>query len=60
MSVELLILGGTGEARALAAALHAAGEHGFVSSLAGRVSAPALPAGAVRIGGFGATRASRR
>ncbi len=53
MGTALLILGGTGEARALAATLHVADEHGFVSSLAGRVSAPALPAGAVRIGGFG-------
>ncbi|MEU5694972.1 cobalt-precorrin-6A reductase [Actinosynnema sp. NPDC020468] len=46
----VLLLGGTGEGRALAAALT-----GFrvVSSLAGRVSAPRLPVGEVRIGGFG-------
>jgi precorrin-6A/cobalt-precorrin-6A reductase len=51
--MRVLILGGTGEARALAAAL--ADQPGFdvTSSLAGRVSDPALPVGAVRIGGFG-------
>lgn len=43
----ILILGGTGEARELASRVPA------VSSLAGRVSNPALPAGEVRIGGFG-------
>ncbi|SMD17712.1 cobalt-precorrin-6A reductase [Lentzea albidocapillata] len=43
----ILILGGTGEARALASRVPA------VSSLAGRVSNPALPVGEVRIGGFG-------
>ena len=49
----VLVLGGTGEARAVAAAL--AGRPGWrvVSSLAGRVSSPALPAGEVRVGGFG-------
>lgn len=46
------MLGGTAEARALAAALVAVGVD-VVSSLAGRVSEPALPAGRVRIGGFG-------
>jgi precorrin-6A/cobalt-precorrin-6A reductase len=51
--VRVLILGGTGEARALAARLDAAAGVTVVSSLAGRVSAPALPAGEVRIGGFG-------
>jgi precorrin-6A/cobalt-precorrin-6A reductase len=49
----LLILGGTGEARALAAAVVADGSRRVVSSLAGRVSAPLLPAGEVRLGGFG-------
>ncbi|WSG48249.1 cobalt-precorrin-6A reductase [Dactylosporangium sp. NBC_01737] len=46
----VLILGGTGEARRLAAALT-----GFrvISSLAGRVADPALPPGEVRVGGFG-------
>ncbi|WP_207312093.1 cobalt-precorrin-6A reductase [Lentzea alba] len=43
----ILILGGTGEARELAARVPA------ISSLAGRVSAPRLPAGEVRVGGFG-------
>jgi precorrin-6A/cobalt-precorrin-6A reductase len=46
------VLGGTAEARALAAVLVADG-HEVVSSLAGRVSRPALPVGAVRTGGFG-------
>ncbi|MGH3277362.1 MAG: precorrin-6A/cobalt-precorrin-6A reductase, partial [Streptosporangiaceae bacterium] len=51
----VLILGGTGEARALARCLVASGPPGLavVSSLAGRVSRPALPEGDVRIGGFG-------
>ncbi|KAB7845456.1 cobalt-precorrin-6A reductase [Streptomyces mobaraensis] len=50
---HILILGGTTEARRLAAAL--AGEPALrvTSSLAGRVAAPRLPAGQVRIGGFG-------
>lgn len=43
----ILVLGGTGEARELAARVPA------ISSLAGRVSAPRLPVGEVRIGGFG-------
>ncbi|WP_068020435.1 cobalt-precorrin-6A reductase [Nocardia mexicana] len=53
--MKALILGGTGEARELAET--ATGEPGFeiVSSLAGRVRAPVLPAGAVRVGGFGGT-----
>jgi precorrin-6A/cobalt-precorrin-6A reductase len=53
VSIRLLILGGTGEARRLAAAL--AGRPGLdvVSSLAGRVREPTLPAGQVRVGGFG-------
>ncbi len=49
---RILILGGTAEARELAASLHAAGV-AVTSSLAGRVSRPRLPAGAVRVGGFG-------
>jgi precorrin-6A/cobalt-precorrin-6A reductase len=53
--VRVLILGGTGEARALAAALHGRSELDVVSSLAGRVSNPALPVGGVRVGGFGGT-----
>lgn len=47
----VLILGGTGEARGLAAALDGAGVP-IVSSLAGRVRDPALPVGDVRVGGF--------
>jgi len=51
----VLILGGTSEARELAGRLVTAGVPGLrvVSSLAGRVSAPAMPAGEVRIGGVG-------
>jgi precorrin-6A/cobalt-precorrin-6A reductase len=51
--LTVLVLGGTSEARELAVAL--AGRPGLrvISSLAGRVSNPALPAGEVRIGGFG-------
>ncbi|MFB7471750.1 cobalt-precorrin-6A reductase [Kitasatospora sp. NPDC056184] len=51
---HVLLLGGTTEARALAAAL-AAGHPALrvTSSLAGRVAEPRLPAGEVRIGGFG-------
>jgi precorrin-6A/cobalt-precorrin-6A reductase len=52
----ILILGGTGEARELAAGLHARGVP-VTSSLAGRVARPRLPAGAVRIGGFGGPEA---
>ena len=48
----ILILGGTGEARQLAEALTAR-EVRVVSSLAGRVARPRLPAGEVRVGGFG-------
>ncbi|MDX1872859.1 cobalt-precorrin-6A reductase [Mycolicibacterium sp. 120266] len=51
--MRVLILGGTGEARALAAALHPRVQ--VISSLAGRVPDPALPVGEVRIGGFGGT-----
>jgi precorrin-6A/cobalt-precorrin-6A reductase len=50
--VRILILGGTGEARELAAILVAAGTE-VVSSLAGRVRDPRLPEGPVRTGGFG-------
>jgi precorrin-6A/cobalt-precorrin-6A reductase len=52
----ILILGGTTEARELASALDATGAP-VVSSLAGRVARPRLPAGAVRIGGFGGPEA---
>ncbi|OKK02513.1 cobalt-precorrin-6X reductase [Streptomyces sp. CB03234] len=49
--MHVLILGGTAEARVLAGLLR---PHARVtSSLAGRVAAPRLPEGEVRIGGFG-------
>ena len=51
-ALRVLVLGGTGEARALAAALHARG-HEVTSSLAGRTARPAVPDGGVRTGGFG-------
>ena len=50
--MRILILGGTGEARELAAELVTAGVD-VLSSLAGRVTAPRLPDGPVRVGGFG-------
>jgi precorrin-6A/cobalt-precorrin-6A reductase len=50
--MTILIIGGTAEARALAAALVGSGVD-VITSLAGRVRDPALPAGPVRIGGFG-------
>ena len=50
--MRILILGGTGEGRELAAELVAAGVD-VLSSLAGRVRQPRLPAGPVRVGGFG-------
>ena len=50
--MRILVLGGTGEARALADELAAGGVE-VVSSLAGRVHRPRLPEGSVRIGGFG-------
>ena len=46
--MRLLLLGGTSEARELAALLEDSGVE-VVSSLAGRVSRPRLPAGQVRI-----------
>ena len=52
MTGEVLVLGGTGEGRRLAAALQAEGLD-VLSSLAGRVAEPVLPVGEVRIGGFG-------
>jgi len=52
------LLGGTAEARALAAELNP--DVTVVSSLAGRVPDPALPVGEVRIGGFGGVDGLRR
>jgi precorrin-6A/cobalt-precorrin-6A reductase len=56
--MRLLLLGGTAEARALAAELHP--EVSVISSLAGRVPDPALPVGEVRIGGFGGVEGLRQ
>ena len=53
--MRLLVLGGTAQARALAAQLHGRSDCHLVSSLAGRISRPTLPEGEVRIGGFGGT-----
>jgi precorrin-6A/cobalt-precorrin-6A reductase len=50
--VTILILGGTAEAKQLAAVLVAQGVD-VISSLAGRVNAPNLPPGRLRVGGFG-------
>ncbi|WDZ93294.1 cobalt-precorrin-6A reductase [Nocardiopsis sp. HUAS JQ3] len=50
--MRLLLLGGTSEARELAALLVGAGVD-VTTSLAGRVARPRLPVGRVRIGGFG-------
>jgi precorrin-6A/cobalt-precorrin-6A reductase len=55
----ILVLGGTAEARALAAAIDEAGVR-VVSSLAGRVANPRLPRGEVRVGGFGGPDALAR
>lgn len=50
---RLLLLGGTGDAYALAERLQEYPDLDCVTSLAGRSLKPRLPAGAVRIGGFG-------
>jgi precorrin-6A/cobalt-precorrin-6A reductase len=56
--MRVLLLGGTAEARTLAARLHPGVE--VISSLAGRVPDPALPVGDVRIGGFGGVEGMRQ
>jgi precorrin-6A/cobalt-precorrin-6A reductase len=56
--MRILLLGGTSEARTLAARLHP--DVDVISSLAGRVPDPALPVGEVRIGGFGGFEGMRR
>jgi precorrin-6A/cobalt-precorrin-6A reductase len=56
--MRVLLLGGTSEARTLAARLHPGVD--VISSLAGRVPDPALPVGEVRIGGFGGVDGMRR
>lgn len=50
---HVLVLGGTTEARLLAAELAADPSVRVTSSLAGRVAEPRMPEGPVRIGGFG-------
>jgi precorrin-6A/cobalt-precorrin-6A reductase len=52
---RVLILGGTSEARALAARAlaGAARDRTVITTLAGRTTSPLLPAGGLRIGGFG-------
>lgn len=57
--MTVLLLGGTGEARDLAAALVADGV-AVLSSLAGRVNRPRLPVGEVRSGGFGGADGLRK
>ncbi|GGL27174.1 cobalt-precorrin-6A reductase [Phycicoccus endophyticus] len=58
LPARVLLLGGSAEARALADALVARGLE-VTSSLAGRVSRPRLPAGRVRVGGFGGVEGLR-
>jgi len=55
VTTRLLILGGTAEAAALAreAAERFGAQLEVITSLAGRTARPAMPRGAVRIGGFG-------
>jgi precorrin-6A/cobalt-precorrin-6A reductase len=52
-AARVLILGGTSEASEIATHLAARSDVTVISSLAGRVSQPRLPAGVVRVGGFG-------
>ena len=59
MALRVLLLGGTSEARALAATLVDDGVD-VTSSLAGRVAQPRLPDGQVRVGGFGGIDGLRR
>lgn len=49
----ILVLGGTGEARAIAAALEQMPAVRVISTLAGAIADPRLPVGEVRVGGFG-------
>jgi precorrin-6A/cobalt-precorrin-6A reductase len=53
MSVRVLLLGGTGHARHLAQRLAAEPNIDVTTALAGQVRTPLLPAGEVRVGGFG-------
>ncbi|MFI2373661.1 cobalt-precorrin-6A reductase [Streptomyces sp. NPDC018964] len=56
MSPHVLVLGGTAEARALAAELSARPGTRVTTSLAGRVTRPGAVAGELRVGGFGGAR----
>ncbi|MEU9332726.1 cobalt-precorrin-6A reductase [Streptomyces sp. NPDC048290] len=60
MSAHLLVLGGTTEARELAALLGARPGLRVTTSLAGRVTRPGALAGEVRTGGFGGARGLAR
>jgi precorrin-6A/cobalt-precorrin-6A reductase len=53
MTVRVLLLGGTGDARRLAARLVADPNLDVTTALAGQVRTPLLPPGKVRVGGFG-------
>jgi len=53
MPNRVLLLGGTGEASAIAARLAMRKDLVLISSLAGRVHQPRLPEGRLRVGGFG-------
>ncbi|MEU1004077.1 cobalt-precorrin-6A reductase [Streptomyces tibetensis] len=60
MSAHVLILGGTTEARALAAAMSSRPGVRVTTSLAGRVAKPGALDGEVRVGGFGGARGLAR
>ena len=57
--VRILILGGTAEARLLAARLEGDGRYSPLTSLAGVTAKPARIAGEVRTGGFGSVEGLR-
>jgi precorrin-6A/cobalt-precorrin-6A reductase len=57
--VKVLILGGTGEAVALAERLSQRDAYDVTTSLAGRTSRPVKPAGGIRSGGFGGEQGLR-
>lgn len=54
---RILLLGGTGDSRALAERLTGRGELEVITSLAGRTEQPATIPGGLRIGGFGGVEA---
>jgi precorrin-6A/cobalt-precorrin-6A reductase len=54
---RILLLGGTGDSRALAERLAGRGDVEVISSLAGRTERPATIPGGLRIGGFGGAEA---